>query len=142
MNFDSICTSHEALPEDKLDIIKQLQEKNGHALMVGDGINDSAAMACAAASCATYRSSDLTRTSADCVLMNEDMCNIQRLRLICNKVDSTIKFNIIWAAMYNFTAIPLAISGHLSPWMAAIGMSLSSIIVVLNSTRLLNYRPL
>jgi Cu2+-exporting ATPase len=125
-------------PEKKLLKIRELQ-RNGHSiLMLGDGINDGPVLAQADVSIAVGNASDLARNAADIILMQHKLTDIEHLFAMALLTRRTIRQNIAWALAYNISVLPLAIIGYLSPWMAVIGMSLSSIVVVWNSTTLLN----
>ena len=125
------------LPEGKLDFIRQLQsEKNNKVLMVGDGINDVPVLAGADVSVAMDSASDFARTSADSVLLNDDLTVLPNVVHLAKKTRRIIKQNITWSVCYNLSALPLAAMGFIPPYLAAIGMSLSSLIVVINALRL------
>jgi Cu2+-exporting ATPase len=124
-------------PQDKLHTIKQAQAKNHVVLMVGDGINDGPVLAQADVSITLGAGSDLAKSSADIVLLDNDLAKLQIIFRIAARCKTKIIQNIGWAIGYNLLILPLAVMGLLSPWMAVLGMSLSSLIVVVNSTRLL-----
>jgi Cu2+-exporting ATPase len=127
----------EQSPEDKLNTIKIAQANKHVVLMVGDGINDGPVLAQADVSITLGAGSDLAKSSADIVLLDNDLAKIQIIFRIAARCKSKIKQNIGWAIGYNLLILPLAVMGLLSPWMAVLGMSVSSLIVVVNSTRLL-----
>jgi P-type Cu2+ transporter len=124
-------------PEQKLAKIKALQESGHGILMLGDGINDGPVLAQADVSIAVSNASDLARNAADIILMQHKLTDIEYLFVMAKLTRRTIRQNIVWALAYNIAVLPLAVTGYLSPWMAVIGMSLSSIVVVWNSTTLL-----
>ncbi|MFT4994188.1 MAG: Cu2+-exporting ATPase [Paraglaciecola sp.] len=124
-------------PLDKLQVLKSKQQQGHTVLMVGDGINDGPVMAQADIAIAMGTGSDLAKTSADIILLNNSLARLGELFGIAKRCKQKIKQNIAWALGYNVLVLPLAVSGQLSPWMAVIGMSLSSLIVVANSVRLL-----
>jgi len=123
-------------PEGKLRYLQQLQKKD-KILMVGDGINDAPVLAGADVSVTLASGSDIAKNSADVILLGEDLSKIQVLNQTAQKTTAIIKENLAWAIGYNLIIVPLAIMGHVPPYIAAIGMSFSSLIVVSNSLRLL-----
>ena len=130
----------ECRPEDKLKAIAELQRQGDVICMVGDGINDAPAFARADIAIAMTEASEIARLNADLVLLNSRIDTLQVLYAISGKTNSTIRANFAWALTYNLTALPFAGAGLLSPWMAALGMSLSSLVVVLNATRIAGRR--
>lgn len=126
------------LPQDKLSTIQSLQQQGKRVLMIGDGINDGPVLAQADVAIAVNDATDLAKNAADVVLLNDNIAALEGLFSVAKQTQRTIKTNIIWALCYNTLALPFAMLGWLTPWMAVIGMSLSSIIVVYNSTRLLH----
>ncbi len=123
-------------PQAKLDYLSRLHQRGHKVLMVGDGINDAAVLAQADTGIAVSQAADLARAKADIVVTNLDLKPIRWAHVLARKTRTVIKQNLFWALSYNVIAIPLACLGHIPPWLAAIGMSLSSLIVVLNSLRL------
>ena len=123
-------------PEDKVHNIQQLQDTGHKVCIIGDGVNDAPAFAQADMAIAMNKASDITKLNADTLLMKNDINIINDLFTILERTDKTIRHNFIWVVVYNLIALPVAIAGLLAPWMAALGMSLSSLIVVINSGRL------
>lgn len=128
-------------PTDKLELVAALQRRGKRVLMVGDGINDAPVLAAADASIAIDAGTALARASADAVVLGKRIGTIVEAAAIATSTRRTVRQNIAWAIAYNLTAVPLAATGMLAPWMAAIGMSLSSLIVVVNALRLQRYDP-
>jgi len=93
-------------------------------------------MAKADVSISVAGASQLARASSDILLLGDDMNNIQRVFVMADKTSSVIRQNMLWALVYNVGALPLAMMGYVQPWQAALGMSVSSLVVVLNSFRL------
>ncbi|WP_438865427.1 heavy metal translocating P-type ATPase [Neptunicella sp.] len=127
-------------PQQKMAVIKQLQQQNQSVLMIGDGINDSPVLSAANISIAVGSASELAKNSADIVLLNNQLDLIAYLLKIAHVTQRKIRQNMGWAIGYNVLVLPLAVSGVLTPWMAVLGMSLSSVIVVTNSLRILKYQ--
>ena len=125
-----------ATPEQKLEIINLSQQNGEHSLMVGDGFNDVGALSAANVSITMSNATNLSKTASDAVLVSSDLTVIAKTLTIAKKVNRIIKQNLFWAVLYNVTAIPFAMMGLVPAWLAAIGMSLSSLVVVLNALRL------
>lgn len=123
-------------PEDKLALVRE-QQKQGHVvLMVGDGINDAPVLAGADVSMAMSSGSALAQQSADLVIMAPQATRIPMTIALAKRTRSIIQQNLLWALAYNVIALPMAMLGWIEPWMAAIGMAVSSLIVTLNALRL------
>ena len=127
-------------PQQKLALIKQAQHSGHRVLMVGDGINDAPVLAQADVSITLGMSTDIAKSSADIILLENSLQKIPVLFKIAAKTQAIIQQNMLWALAYNILILPLAVLGILSPLAAVIGMSLSSLLVVLNASRLLRYR--
>ncbi|MEC9083250.1 MAG: HAD-IC family P-type ATPase, partial [Pseudomonadota bacterium] len=126
----------EASPEQKLEVLEQLRADGHRVMMVGDGLNDLPSMAGAGISVAMGTAADLTQLKADAVLLNGQLNSLVAAIETSKQTRKIIRQNMIWAFGYNVCALPLAAAGLVAPWLAAIGMSLSSLIVVLNALRL------
>lgn len=123
-------------PEQKLESIRSRQAEGHRVLMVGDGINDVPVLQLADISVAMGDASDLARMRADAILLAGDLRLIAFARNLALKTGRIIRQNLGWALGYNLVAVPLAALGLVPPWAAAIGMSASSLIVLLNALRL------
>lgn len=123
-------------PDDKLALLRDRQGAGAVVAAVGDGINDAPLLAQADVSIALVAGSQLARASADVVFTGHDLRVLARLPGWASAVRRIVRQNLAWAAGYNLAAVPLAATGVLTPWMAALGMSLSSLLVVANALRL------
>lgn len=123
-------------PQDKLKYIQDLQKEGAKLIMVGDGINDIPVLAGAQTSIAMGSATDLAKTNADAVLMSSELIRLVDAVLLSRKTQAIIKQNLAWSLLYNLIALPLASLGYIAPYMAAIGMSASSLVVVGNALRL------
>ena len=105
-------------------------------MMLGDGVNDAPTLAVADISLTFSEATDLAKNNSDFILLSRDYKELGKAFRLMKKTRQIILQNLGWAIVYNLLAIPLAVIGVITPWMAAIGMSLSSLLVVLNSLRL------
>ncbi len=126
----------DATPQGKHECVTSLQAGGAVVAMVGDGVNDAPVLAQAQVSIAMGGGAQLARTQADFVLLSENLDHLRRGLLRGEKTLRIIRQNLWWSFAYNFVALPLAIAGFVTPWLAGIGMSASSLLVVLNSLRI------
>ena len=123
-------------PQDKLIRLQALQGQGAVVAMVGDGINDAPVLAGAQVSFAMGTGTDVASQSSDIVLLSSKLGDVAIALDTGKSALKIMRQNLWWAAIYNLTALPFAALGYLSPWVAALGMSISSLIVVLNALRL------
>ncbi len=124
------------LPAQKLELIRGYQQQGEAVLMVGDGINDAPVLAGANVSMAMNSATHLAKSSADFIVTINSLAVVPEALEIAKRCQRVIRQNLGFSLLYNLLAVPLAVSGVLSPWMAVIGMSLSSLVVVINASRL------
>ena len=124
-------------PEDKLAYVRERQRAGEIVAMVGDGINDAPVLAGADVSIALADGAALAQRAADFVIGGGDLRRIPDAVRLARRSRTIIRQNFAWALGYNLLALPLAASGHVTPWLAAVGMALSSLLVTLNALRLL-----
>lgn len=127
-------------PEGKLARLRELQAAGETVVMIGDGINDVPVLAGADVAIAMNGATDLARTRADAILLSPRLIRIYEAIEISRATRRIMRQNMIWSVCYNFSALPLAAMGLVPPWLAAIGMSLSSLVVVGNALRLSRWR--
>lgn len=127
-------------PIEKADVVKRLQAEGKKVAMVGDGVNDSAALATADIGMAMGTGTDAAIEASDLTLVRGDLTTVPTALRLSRKTLGTIKANLFWAFAYNTAAIPLAALGLLNPMIAGAAMAMSSVFVVLNSLRLRTFR--
>ena len=130
-HFQGACT-----PEDKYDYIERLQKENRFVWAIGDGVNDAPLLARADISIAVGAGAPLAAAGADAILTAVSLESLAKALLLADKTQTIIKENLWWALAYNVLVIPTAMMGLVNPWVAGIGMSLSSLAVTLNAWRL------
>ncbi|MGB7932062.1 MAG: heavy metal translocating P-type ATPase [Gammaproteobacteria bacterium] len=134
VGIESFCAGMK--PQDKLERVQDLQREGAIVAMVGDGINDAPVLAAADVSIAMHGAANISLASADMVLLSEQLGTLAEGLYIARKTMCIVRQNLAWALAYNLVALPAAALGYVAPWMAAIGMSSSSLLVVLNALRL------
>jgi Cu2+-exporting ATPase len=130
-NYRGACT-----PEDKFDYIDNLQREGRFVWAIGDGVNDAPLLARADVSVAVGAGAPLAAAGADAILTANSLEPLAKALTLADKTQAIIKQNLLWALVYNVLAIPAAMLGLVNPWIAGIGMSLSSLAVTLNAWRL------
>ena len=131
----------EVLPTEKADEVRRLQEGGAIVAMVGDGVNDAAALAQADLGVAMGTGTAMAIEAGDVTLVRDDLRAVPVALRLARRTLSTIRGNLFWAFAYNVAALPLAVAGLLNPMIAGVTMALSSVFVVGNSLRLRRFRP-
>ncbi len=133
-DFRGACT-----PQDKLDFLRQAQQRGRKVAVVGDGLNDGPVLAGAHVSFAFGQAVPLAQAQADFVVLGDKLGAVSQTLLMARRTLRVVRQNLVWAAVYNAFCVPLAVLGWLPAWLAGLGMGASSLLVVLNALRL-SYR--
>jgi Cu2+-exporting ATPase len=123
-------------PQDKVEHLQALQQQGHVVQMVGDGVNDAPVLAAATISTAMAGAADLAQVTSDSLVLNGEIFSVAKAHQVARKTDHIIAQNFRWALGYNLVVLLPAAFGYVPPWLAAIGMSISSLFVVMNALRL------
>jgi len=134
--LDIRCAHSRLAPDDKIRLVQELRAEGHRVFVVGDGINDGPVLATADVSCAMGQGSAIAQSASDLLLVHDGLAILPRAISTAREALRVMRQNLAWALAYNFSAVPLAALGLVPPWLAALGMSLSSLGVVLNARRL------
>jgi len=129
-------------PAEKIDLVRNLQSQGRQVLTVGDGVNDGPVLAASSVSCAMGQGSAIAHAAADFLLLNDGLEVLAQGVAVARRMLVVIRQNLRWSLIYNLAAVPLAAFDLVPPWLAAIGMSASSLVVVLNARRLAGARDI
>jgi Cu2+-exporting ATPase len=125
----------DATPQDKLAAVHAARAAGQRVMMVGDGVNDAPVLAAADVSVAMGHGALAARRHADAVIVSDRLAGLADLVDVAERTRRITGQNLVWAAAYNAACVPLAIAGWVPPWLAGLGMALSSLAVVLNASR-------
>ncbi|MFT5452646.1 MAG: Cu2+-exporting ATPase, partial [Enterobacterales bacterium] len=137
LEFDHVLAGVSA--DEKKQYVSKLSDQGKFSLTLGDGVNDGPVLAASGISIAVAEATSLAQSKSDVVFLNSGVNSLLQLRRMAIKTRMIIRQNYSWALAYNIIAIPVAASDMIVPWIAALGMSLSSLLVLLNATRLLRF---